>query len=92
MAETSDSGKKRHRFEHLGRFVDSAVPRAENIGRRVDSAIPRVEEEIKKAIAFLNDEVIPRVRQNSAQALHAAAEHLRKVADHLEASGKDNPS
>lgn len=63
----------------------------EDFGRKLDqhfqSAVPRVEEEVKKVIAYLNDEVVPQVRQNSSGALRAAAEHLVKLADHLDRRG-----
>jgi hypothetical protein len=45
---------------------------------------PRVEEEVRKVINYLNDEVVPKVRQNSSEALKIAADQLRKLADHLE--------
>ena len=38
----------------------------------------------RKVIAYLNDEVVPKVRQNSSDALRIAADHLRNLADHLE--------
>jgi hypothetical protein len=64
--------------------------RFENMGRRVDehlgSAIPRVEEEIKKVISYVNDKVVPHVRQDSAQVLRSAAAQLGKLADRLDAS------
>lgn len=60
----------------------------ENIGRKVDEQFghvaPRVEEEVRKVIAYLNDEVVPKVRENSSEALRIAAEQLRKLADHME--------
>ena len=60
----------------------------EDFGRKVDdhikNATPRVEEEVRKVIAYLNDEVVPKVRQNSSDGLRIAAEQLRKLADHLE--------
>jgi hypothetical protein len=61
-------------FEDFGRKVD------EHIG----SAVPRVEEEVRRVITYLNDEVVPKVRQNSSEALRIAADQLRKLADHLE--------
>ena len=45
--------------------------------------MPRVEEELKKVIAYLNDQVVPQLRQDSSQALHAAADRLRKLAEQL---------
>jgi len=60
----------------------------EEFGRKVDEHInnvsPRVEEEVRKVINYLNDEVVPKVRQNSSEALRMAADQLRKLADHLE--------
>jgi hypothetical protein len=60
----------------------------ENFGRKVDEQFnhvaPRVEEEVRKVIAYLNDEVVPKVRQNSSAALRIAAEQLQKLADSME--------
>jgi hypothetical protein len=69
-----EPGSAKSRFEEFGRKVDE----------RVAEGLPRVEEEIKKVIAYLNDEVVPQVRQNSSQALRAAAEHLSRLAEHLD--------
>lgn len=65
-----------------------------NLGRKVEEkfkdVMPRVEEEVKKVINYLNDEVVPEVRQNSSRALRSAAEQLAKLADRLDrAAGKD---
>ncbi len=61
-------------FEDFGRKVDETVNRAR----------PRVEEEVKKVIAYLNDEVVPGIRDNSSKALRIAADPLTKLADHME--------
>lgn len=45
---------------------------------------PRVEGEVKRIIAYLNDEVVPEVRQGSSRALRAAAAQLAKLAEHLD--------
>ncbi len=70
-----DSGS---RFEGFGKKVDE----------RINQALPRIEEEVKRVIAYLNDQVVPQLRQDSAQALHAAADRLRKLAEQLD----DGPS
>jgi hypothetical protein len=62
------------RFEGFGKKVDE----------RFNQAMPRIEEELKKVIAYLNDQVVPQLRQDSAQALHAAADRLRKLAQQLD--------
>lgn len=60
----------------------------ENFGRKIDDAvnktIPRVEEELKNVIAFLNNEVVPKVRENSSKGLRIAADQLTRLAEHLE--------
>jgi hypothetical protein len=56
----------------------------EGFGRKFDEHLPRVEEEIRKVISYLNDEVVPKVRQNSSEALRVVAEQLRRLADHME--------
>ena len=60
----------------------------ESFGRKVDeqfsNVAPRVEEEVRKVIAYLNDEVVPAVRQHSTKALRVAAEKMSKLADYLD--------
>jgi regulator of sigma D len=74
MVDQPDTGKGSSRFEDFGKKVD----------QQVGQVFPRMEEEVKKVIAYLNDQVVPMVRQESAQALHAAAEQLRKLAEQLD--------
>jgi hypothetical protein len=70
--------------------MDTSGTRFENMGRRVDerlgSAIPRIEEEIKKVISYLNDEVVSHVRQDSTKVLRSAAAQLGKLADRVDVS------
>jgi len=60
----------------------------ENIGRKVDEHLggvgERIEDDVKRVIAYLNDRVVPEVRQNSSKALRTAAEQLARLADQLE--------
>ncbi len=69
-----EPGSAKTRFEDFGRKIDE----------RLSDAIPRVEEEVKKVIAYLNDEVVPQIRQDSSGALRVAAEHLVRLAEHLD--------
>jgi len=68
----------------------------ENFGRRVDAQFgkvgPRIEDEVKRVIAYLNDQVVPQVRQNSSSALRCAAEQLGRLAEHLDQRGNDQRS
>jgi hypothetical protein len=74
MVHQAFDGKGSGRFEDFGKKVDE----------HLNQAMPRVEEELKKVIAFLNDQVVPQLRQDSAQALHSAADRLRKLAQQLD--------
>jgi bisphosphoglycerate-dependent phosphoglycerate mutase len=74
MVDQANAGTGNSRFEDIGKKVDE----------RVGQVLPRLEEEVKKVITYLNDEVVPQMRQESAQALHAAAEQLRKLAEQLD--------
>ena len=69
-------------------MVNQAGEDLKDFGRRVEAKIneaaPRVEDEVRKIIAYLNDEVVPEVRQNSSRALKIAAEHLAKLAERLD--------
>jgi BMFP domain-containing protein YqiC len=74
MVDQPFDSKGKSRFEDFGKKVDE----------RFNQALPRVEEEVKKVIAYLNDQVVPRLRQDSSHALHAAADRLRKLAEQLD--------
>jgi hypothetical protein len=69
-----DPASSKTRFEEFGRKIDE----------RFAEGVPHVEEELKKVIAYLNDEVVPQVRQNSSQALRVAAEQLSRLAERLD--------
>lgn len=60
----------------------------ENFGRKVDEQFgkvgPRIEDEVKRVVTYLNDQVVPQVRQNSSSALRTAAEQLGRLADYLD--------
>jgi DNA anti-recombination protein RmuC len=69
-------------------FESKSSSRFENFGKKVDErfnqALPRVEEEVRKVIVYLNDEVVPHLRENSSQALRTAADRLHKLAEQLD--------
>jgi hypothetical protein len=62
--------------------------RFENVGRKLDEQFggfsDKMEEEVRKVVDYLNDRVVPEVRQNSSKALRVAAEQLGRLADHLD--------
>jgi hypothetical protein len=59
-----------------------------NFGRRMDVRMgewgPKIEGEVKRVIAYLNDDVVPEVRRNSSTALRAASQRLARLAEHLD--------
>lgn len=60
----------------------------EDLGRRIDQHLggtgERIEEDVQRVITYLNDKVVPEVRENGSKALRIAADQLARLADHLE--------
>jgi hypothetical protein len=60
----------------------------ERFGRKVDEGLkdvmPKVESELKRVIGYINDEVVPEVRREGSDALRAAADQLKKLADYMD--------
>jgi hypothetical protein len=48
-----------------------------------DAAV-RAEEEVRRVVTYINDEVVPEVRRNGSQALRAAAVELHKLAQRMD--------
>lgn len=44
----------------------------------------RVEEEVRRAVKYLDEEVVPEVRRNGSVALRTVADKLRQMAEHLD--------
>jgi hypothetical protein len=59
-------------------------PPGPGIGSRIDEAIELIEMELRHAAAYVNDAVIPQVRQESIKAMRNVAETLRTFADKME--------
>ena len=54
------------------------------VNQRVAEAAERLETETEDFIAYLNQEVVPAIRQHSTKALRAAAKKMSRLADYLE--------
>jgi glutamyl-tRNA reductase len=65
----------------FNRKVEEASAR---INKSVADAATTVEKEAAELITYLNDEVVPAVRQHSTKALRVAAEKLANLADYME--------
>jgi len=55
-----------------------------DFNRKVQEATDRLEKESAEFIKYLNDEVVPAVRQQSTQALRVAAKKMAELADQME--------
>jgi len=59
-----------------------------DFGRRVnqgiDDAARKIEREGERMINYLNDEVVPAIRNHSSKALRKAAEQLNRLAEHMD--------
>ena len=55
-----------------------------DFNRKVEEAADRLEKEAAELITYLNDEVVPAVRQHSTKALRIASEKLNRLADYME--------
>lgn len=55
---------------------------------RMQDVIRSAEEEVKRLVTYLNDEVMPDVRRNGSSALRAAAGELHKLAERMDESKK----
>lgn len=51
---------------------------------RLREAGAQVEEELRRMVTYLNDEVVPDVRRNGSVALRAAATELTRLAERME--------
>jgi hypothetical protein len=58
------------------------------VGQRIDEAIELIQMELRHAITYVNDAVIPQVRRESISAMRVAADTLRNLADRFEQQGK----
>lgn len=54
----------------------------------LDEALQRMEQEIRQAIQYVNDAVVPEVRSESIAGLRRIAAALGKLADHMEAPAR----
>jgi hypothetical protein len=56
--------------------------------QRLHEAAGSIEDELKRVIKYLNDEVVPEVRQSSSDALHAAAVEIERLAQRMDDRAK----
>ena len=59
--------------------------------RQWETRLAGLEGEVERAIAYVNEEVVPEIRKEGLRALHAAAKELRRLADRMDGSRGDRP-
>jgi hypothetical protein len=65
----------------FNRKVEGASAR---VSKTVAEAAEKIEREIPEFIKYLNEEVVPAVRQHSTKALRTASQKLTELADYME--------
>jgi len=71
---TSQDGPKKAPFERIGRKLD----------QEFGEAAQKIEHESERVITYLNNEVVPAIRNHSTKALRAAAEQLSRLAEYMD--------
>jgi hypothetical protein len=59
-----------------------------SVGQRLDEAIELIEMELRHAVAYVNDAVIPQVRTESISAMRKVSDTLRNLADRMESQSR----
>lgn len=54
------------------------------VGRRIEEAVELIEMEVRHAIAYVNDAVVPQVRRESISAMRSLSDALRNLADRID--------
>ena len=52
--------------------------------QQLREAAARAEEEVRRVVTYINDEVVPEVRRNGSDALRSAAVELHKLAQKMD--------
>jgi hypothetical protein len=73
-------------------FEDSTAPKRP-WEQRLHEAGSRVEEDLRRFVTYVNDEIVPDVRRNGSEALRSAAAELNRLAQRMdERAGRTRPS
>jgi hypothetical protein len=62
-------------------------PNPPGVGRRIEEAVELIELEVRHAVAYVNEAIVPQVRTESISALRNISESLRSLADRLDSKG-----
>jgi hypothetical protein len=62
--------------------------RLRDAASQMETAAARVEQDVRRVLTYINDEVMPDVRRNGSHALKAAAQELEWLAHKMEAANR----
>ena len=71
-------------LEIMGDFNRKVEETTSRVGKTVGETTERIEKEANDFIKYLNDEVVPAVRQHSTKALRIAAQKMQELANYME--------
>jgi hypothetical protein len=74
-------------MKDFNRKVEEASVR---LGKSAGEIASNLEKEAAELIRYMNDEVVPEVRQHSTKALRIAAEKLTRLAEYMESHRPQN--
>ena len=57
------------------------------VGRRIEEAVELIEMELRHAVAYVNDAIVPQVRSESITAMRSISDKLKVLADKLDQKG-----
>ncbi|HZQ20926.1 MAG TPA: hypothetical protein VFA90_19710 [Terriglobales bacterium] len=68
----------------MGDFNRRVEDASARMGKTVGETTERIEQEAQQFIKYLNDEVVPAVRQHSTKALRVAAQKMQELANYMD--------
>jgi len=68
----------------MGSYPPPPPPGPAGVGHRLEEAMELIEMELRHAVAYVNDAVIPQVRAESITAMRKVSDTLRNLADRME--------
>jgi glutamyl-tRNA reductase len=68
----------------MSKFERKVEETSARVNKSVAEAAEYVEKESAELISFLNDEVVPAIRQHSSKALRVASDKLARLAEYME--------
>jgi hypothetical protein len=69
-----------------------SAPGPGGVGRRIEEAVELIEMELRHAVAYVNDAVIPQVRRESITAMRTLSDTLRNLADRMDRAANARPA